>query len=107
MDSREVEWAKQFSESGKDISRSLLINGSTFYILGTTSITGTNTAISVISTDASGNQKGIYQFGLGTELSGSAFEQTTDGGFIIVGTNKHSEDDIAITLIKTKPGSPL
>jgi hypothetical protein len=103
----QVAWRKTYSSSGNNIGRSMLLDGSSIYILGTTGTTGTNTAISLITTDASGNQTGRSDFGLGSKLSGSSFEQTSDGGFIIVGTNYHSAGNVSVALIKTKAGAVL
>jgi hypothetical protein len=82
---------------------SILTLGNSIYILGTTGMAGTYTAISLITADESGNQTARSDFGLGSELSGSSFEKTADGGFIISGTNKYSENSISVALIKTGP----
>ena len=100
-----TEWEKTFSGSGNDIGHSMLADGNSIHILGTMGTTGTYTAISLITTDASGNQTQRSDYGLGSQLSASAFEHTSDGGFIILGTNNYSENNISVALIKIGPDS--
>jgi hypothetical protein len=101
LTAREVTWAQTYGSSGNNTGTRLINSSNAVHILGTTSITGNNTAITLLATDANGNEQTRFDFGLGSQLSASAFEQTPDGGFIIVGTNKHSENNIAVALIKT------
>jgi hypothetical protein len=96
-------WKKSYGGSGNDFGRSILTRDNSIYILGTTGIAGTYTAISLITADESGNQTARSDFGLGSELSGGSFEKTADGGFIISGSNKYSENSISVALIKTGP----
>lgn len=102
-----VKWEKTYGTLGADIGRCLLADGNIFYLLGTTSTAGINTAISLITTDGNGNQTALANFGMGSELSGSSFEKTADGGFIISGTNKHSDKSITAALIKTRANTAL
>jgi hypothetical protein len=97
-----VDWEKTYGSSGNDIGQSMIKDGNSIYILGTTRTTGTNTAISLITTDASGNQTERSDYGMSSGLSAASFEQTADGGFIILGTNNYSENNISIALIKTE-----
>jgi hypothetical protein len=97
----ELKWEKNYGNAGKDVAKSMLTGNNTIHMLGTTGSAGdNNTAISLIAADAMGNQTARSDFGEGSQLSAEAFEQTDDGGFIIVGTNKHSENNISVALIK-------
>jgi hypothetical protein len=101
---RIVNWTKNYDISGQDIAKSFLISSNSLYILGTkiSASAGNNSAISVITTDFSGNQKARSDFGQGTRLSGVAFAETKDGGLIIAGTNEHPEENnTSVALIKT------
>jgi hypothetical protein len=92
---------KALTSSGKNIGRCMQRNSNSIYVLGTIGTTSANnTAITLITTDASGNQLTRSDFGIESELSASSFEQTSDGGFIILGTNRHAERNIAVALIK-------
>jgi hypothetical protein len=98
-----TEWDKPVELDGNDEGRSLILVGSSIYILGTNSTTTENTAISFVITDIGGNNPRYSFFGLGSQLSGSSFERTTfDNGFIISGSNRHSENSISAALIKIR-----
>jgi hypothetical protein len=101
---RSVEWKRTYEGFGKDIARSLLVTNNSFYILGNTGTgTTTNSAISIIHTDDSGNQVNRVDFGKGSQLSGSAFQNTEDGGFVLLGTNENpQENNTSVALIKLK-----
>lgn len=99
---RQVEWSKTYNSVQSSIGQSMIINNDQIYILGTTSRTATSSSITVLKTDFSGNLSSEFDYGSGSELSASAFEMTSDGGFIIVGTNDHSINDISVALIKTR-----
>jgi hypothetical protein len=103
LPSRSVLWEKSFNNVGNDdVARKFLMSGNIMYILGTTGTTSTNTAISLITSDGSGNQLSRTDFGMGTQLTSSDFLQTSDGGLIIVGTNANpGSNNSAIALIKT------
>jgi hypothetical protein len=96
-----VEWEKTYGGAGNDFGCSLLTEGNSIYLLGTTATSGTNTAISLITTDDSGDQTARSDFGLGSKLSGCSFGRTTNNGFIITGTNEFSVDNKSLALIKT------
>jgi hypothetical protein len=105
--SQEINWEKTFPSPGNDYGNSLIIKDNSLYMLVTTASTGTNTSIGLIETDLDGNDPYAVYFGNGTELSGNAFGITTDQGFIITGTNKHSDNDMSMALIKLKPDGTL
>jgi hypothetical protein len=100
----QTQWEKKYKGV---YGQSLITEGSSIYLLGTTATGGTFTAISLIITDSNGNNPKYSTFGLGSQLSGSSFEKTSDNGFIISGTNKHSENSKSATLIKTRANGSL
>lgn len=96
-------WTKNYGSGSVESGRSMLSNGQSIYILGTTTITGSNTAITLTETDLSGTEISRREFGSGSRLSASAFEQTDDGGFIILGTSIHPPvNNTSVALIKTR-----
>jgi hypothetical protein len=103
-----TQWDKPVELDGNDVGQSLITDGNSIYILGTNSTTAENTAISFVITDSEGNSPRYSFFGLGSQLSGSSFERTSfDNGFIISGTNKHSENSISASLIKIRADGSL
>jgi hypothetical protein len=96
-----VHWKQTYSDSDKEIGNALLTDDNAIYMLGTSGTSETNTAISLITADALGNQLERSVFGMGSQLSGGSFQRTADGGFIITGTNKHSDNSVSVALIKT------
>jgi hypothetical protein len=101
------QWEKTFGGSGNDYGQSLLAENGSIQILSTTATTGNNTAISMIFTDMEGNHAEYFTFGSGTQLSGSSFDITSDGGFIISGSNELSDNSISFALIKTRADGSL
>jgi hypothetical protein len=97
-----IQWQKTFGGAGNDSGQCLLTENGEIQILGTTTTSGINTAISLIITDSQGNNPKYSIFGLGTQLSASSLEYTSEGGFIISGTNKLFNNSISFTLIKTR-----
>ncbi len=77
------------------------------YLLATTASTGINTTITLITADLNGENAVYSEIGEGTQLSASSFERTSDNGFIITGTNKHSDNDQSMALIKLKSNGSL
>ncbi len=77
------------------------------YLLSTTASTGINTTITLITAEPDGENAVFSEIGEGTQLSASSFEKTADNGFIISGTNKHSDNDQSMALIKLKTGASL
>jgi hypothetical protein len=104
----DVNWSQTYNPSTANVSRSLLMDNQSLYLLGTTSISSSSTSITLITTDLSGNQRSRSDFGMGSGLSASAFKRTSDNGFIIAGTNAHAEENnTSLALIKTAPGPGL
>jgi hypothetical protein len=102
----QFEFDKKYGD-GTDAGVSLILDENNLHMLATTSSTGINTTISLITTDLEGNSAVYSEIGEGTQLSASSFQKTTDNGFIIAGTNKHSENDQSMALIKLKPSATL
>jgi hypothetical protein len=101
-----VVWDIKYGE-GNDQGVCVLLDQNNLHLLATTSSTGINTTISLITTDLEGGNPVYSEIGEGTQLSASTFEKTTDNGFIIAGTNKHSENDQSMALIKLKSNGLL
>jgi hypothetical protein len=93
--------------NGTDQGVGLILDENNLYLLTTTSSTGINTTITLITTDLNGENAVYSEIGEGTQLSASSFEKTSDNGFIIAGTNKHSENDQSMALIKLKSNGSL
>ncbi len=103
-----LQWAETYGDVGNDSGQSLITEGNSIYMLGTIATAGgINTAISIITTDHTGNNPKYSNFGMGSQLSGSTFEKTSDNGFIITGTNKHSDNSWSATLIKIRSNGSL
>ncbi len=100
-------WAKSYYTSGNDIGNSILVDDSNYVMLGTTSAAGASTLISLIKTDQNGDDPVYFDFGMDSQLTATSFTRTSDNGFIITGTNKHSDNHSSATLIKTKPDGSL
>jgi hypothetical protein len=83
------------------------IDENNLYLLSTTASTGINTTITLITTDLDGENAVYSEIGEGTQLSASSFMKTSDHGFIIAGTNKHSDNDQSMALIKLKSSGSL
>ena len=101
-----VEWEKYYGHEN-DIGVSHIVDGSNIYLLATTASAGINSTITLITTDLEGDNAVYSEIGEGTQLSASAFQKTADNGFIIAGTNKHTENDQSMTLIKLKSNASL
>lgn len=84
-----------------------ILDDNNLHMLSTTASTGINTTITVITTDLDGENPVYSEIGQGTQLSASSFEHTADNGFIIAGTNKHSDNDQSMALIKLKSNVSL
>jgi hypothetical protein len=96
-------WTKTYDSGSPENAKLILSDGQSIFILGTTFINSSNSIISLITTDLSGEEKSRLEFGSGSKLSASSFARTRDGGFIITGTNVHPEvNNTAAALIKTR-----
>jgi hypothetical protein len=85
----------------------VVLDENNLHLISTTASTGINTAITLITTDLDGENAVFSEIGEGTQLSASSFEKTSDNGFIIAGTNKHSDNDQSMALIKLKSNGAL
>jgi hypothetical protein len=102
----QVVWDNKYG-NGNDIGVCVILDGSNLHLLATTSSTGINTTITLITTDLEGGNAVYSEIGEGSQLSASSFYKTADNGFIIAGTNKHSENDQSMALIKLKSNGSL
>jgi len=102
-----TDWATSFVRTGNDAGECMMLADTAIHLLVTTSSAGINSSISVITTDLNGNILKEVNFGESVQLTGSAFEKTSDNGFIITGTNKLADNDMSLTLIKLKSDGTL
>jgi len=103
----EVQWDGTIEVSGNDFGQKLIIINNYIYLLVTRASAGTNSSIGLITTDMNGILAREIYFGENTELTCGSFERTSDNGFIIIGTNKHSDNNMSIALIKVDPEGNL
>lgn len=97
-----TEWTQTYLSPENEICKGLIHSNNKFYILSTKSPSSSRSVISIVTTDAAGNKLSVNDFGLSTALTASSFQTTSDGGFIIAGTNEVSaENNTALALIKT------
>ncbi len=96
-------WTQTYlSAAENEISKGLIHSNNKYYILSTKSPSISKSVISIVTADAAGNKLSVNDFGLSTALTASSFQTTSDGGFIIAGTNEVSEENnTALALIKT------
>jgi hypothetical protein len=102
-----INWEKTFGGIGNDFGNSLILRDNFLYMLVTNASAGTNSSIALLSTNLDGNNPVFSYIGEGTEMSGSSFSATSDNGFIIAGTNKHSDSNKSLALIKLKADGSL
>ncbi len=101
-DANAVLWQEEYTSDVSETAQTCFIENQKVYILATTGATGSNKAISLITAGISGEFQTRTSFGSGTELSASDFAKTSDGGFIITGSNLIAGgNNTSIALIKT------
>ncbi len=100
------EWDNSYGETNS-AGVCAILDENNLYLLTTTASTGINTTITLVTTDLDGENAVFSEIGEGTQLSASSFEKASDNGFIITGTNKHSENDQSMALIKLKSNGSL
>jgi len=99
-------WGNTYGEKN-GIGVCVVLDENNLHLISTTASTGINTTITLITTDLDGENAVYSEIGEGTQLSASSFEKTADNGFIITGTNKHSDIDQSMALIKLKSNGSL
>ena len=98
--SGDVEWQRTFNKGGAEVGRALLyVPGSGFVILGTTSSRETNFGDQtwIIGTDSEGSLQWekTYPSGAGNDI-----QQTSDGGYVVVGESYIRELGRQVWLVK-------
>jgi hypothetical protein len=99
-------WDNTYGEKN-GVGVSAVLDQNNLHMISTTASTGINTTITLITTDLDGENAVYSEIGEGTQLSASSFEKTADNGFIIAGTNKHTDNDQSMALIKLKSNGAL
>ena len=97
----QVVWEKYFGGTGNDFGAFSQIKDNTIYLLATEA-TVDNSSITVITTNMEGANEKHFYFGENSQLTAGTLNVTDDNGFIITGTNKHSESNVSLALIKTR-----
>jgi len=98
------DWDKALGGNGNDAGSSAWQTSDGGYIvIGTTESYGAGEAdVWLVKTDSTGNKEWDSTFGGSEDDSGSAVQQTSDGGYIVVGnTWSYGDGDSDIWLIKT------
>ncbi|UCH88902.1 MAG: hypothetical protein JSV49_11805, partial [Thermoplasmata archaeon] len=99
-------WNKTFGGSSNDYGRSIQQTSDGGYIVSgyTYSYGAGNSDVWLIKTDSTGEEKWNKTFGGNQYDYGYNIQQTTDGGYIIVGhTSSYGGSDYDVWLIKTSP----
>ncbi len=103
-------WSKTFGGVSNDFGTCVkqTIDGG-FIVLGNTSLSGMGSELYLIKTDANGDSLWTKTLGSSSNDIGRYIQQTTDGGYIIVGsTGSFGAGDYDVYLIKTDSiGNPL
>ena len=103
----QIQWQKSFGGNGDDYGQRLIMSDNSLYLLVTSASSGINSSIALIITDLNGNNEVYTSYGEGSQLSSSSFDMTSNNGFIIIGTNKHSDVDMSLALIRVRPEGTL
>jgi len=106
-----LEWIRYYNNgAGSSKATHLLMDATNAYILSTMS-SGTDkpSTVSVITAGLEGNNAVYMPIGGASKMVSRNFSFTTDGGFIITGTNTNNDiiDISSMILIKTKSGGKL
>jgi hypothetical protein len=100
----ERKWTKPFKKTGDDKGTFVLAEDNEIHVLATQSNGDKSSLISIITTTSNGANEQSVPFGGASLMQSQAFGFSSDGGFIISGTNKLSDDYSSMVLIKTKSG---
>jgi putative intracellular protease/amidase len=98
-------WTKTYGGPGLDVGRSVLETSDGGYVvIGYTESFGAGESDAyLISTDSAGNEVWTKTFGgSGPEMGGSV-DETSDGGYVIVGASGSYSDNSDVYLVKTNP----
>ena|GEM_PF-630471 len=97
------EWEKTFGGSKDDYGLSVQQTSDGGYIVvGYTSSSGVGSEdVWLIKTSTNGTEEWRRFFGGGSRDHGQSVQQTSDGGYIVVGFNERSKDNLDLWLIKT------
>jgi hypothetical protein len=103
-----VSWSKNIGgTTGNDEGKSVILTSdSCFAVIGTHVVSDNLSNFYFIKTDGQGNELFSKFYGQSGLQHAENFEQTTDNGFVMIGTN-NMDGNSMITLIKVKPDGGL
>lgn len=86
-------------QAGTEYGKDLLTDGNGFVVLAEMA-TPSNSRIALISTSTAGTNPEYSYFGESSQMIPGSVIRSSDGGFLISGTNKHAENTSSMALIK-------
>jgi len=92
-------WEKGFGERTVNTASDLYIHDNSLYVLGTSTNEETFGDMLILKTSLSGDNPSYFYAGDGTSYQGNGFDFTSDGGYIITGSNFVNNRSV-ITLCK-------
>jgi len=88
-------------QTGTEYGRDLLTDVNGFVVLAEMA-TASNSRIALISTSTAGTNPVYSYFGESSLMIPGSVIRSSDGGFLISGTNKHAENTSSMALIKVR-----
>lgn len=98
-----VDLNQNFSESGNDTGKDVLVFDNSYYLLADIASGPNNSRMALIRTTDTGSNPEYTFFGESSQMISGSMIRSTDGRLIITGTNKHPENSSSMTLIKVNP----
>ncbi len=98
-DRPEILWTKDFGEQTFNRISCIRANNNSVTLVGTSGANIETGDLLLMKLDAEGNTPEYFYTGDGTSFKGTGFDYTSDGGYIITGSNYSSENSV-ITLAK-------
>ena len=94
-----VLWQKKYGEQSVNIASDFSIKDNCLYLCGTSSNAEEKGDLWVFKAGIDGEDPQYYYFGDGISYIGKGFDRTSDGGYVITGSNSTGENSV-ITLCK-------
>jgi hypothetical protein len=103
----QINWEKTYYTGGNNFGQRVIPDDNSLNLLVSIVSSGVNSSLALLTTNLDGSNPKFSFFGDGSQLTGNALEKTLDNGFIITGTNKHSDNNMSMVLIKLKSDGTL